>query len=203
MNKQRLGSIVFWVGVIYMIVAAGLGGWGQPPLVVRASQILGQATFFLWAFSVPIGLTLAGIGALLYGKTKRFQIVCFGIGMIFVVLLIDMVLRMYLVRTGNHFPWAFGLSGASILILFGALLWFWKQKQKSLNDSEKTVAYLQFIGYSFFLLASWFICGAFGAQFSEGMGTFTPKSPLNIVIYLVSGWFFLFLSHYKSYKLKR
>ena len=203
MNKQRLGSILFWLGTIYMIVVAGLGGWGEPPFVVRASHVYGQVMFFLWAFSVPIGLTLAGIGALLYGKAKRFHIVVFGVGIVFVVLLVEMVLRMYLVRTGNHFPWAFGVGGGSTLVLFGALLWFWKQKQKSLNDSEKTVAYLQFIGYSFFLLATWFLCGAFGAQFNEGMRAFAPKSPLHILIHLVLGWFFLFLSHYKSYKLKQ
>ncbi len=28
MNKQRLGLTLFWIGTIYMLIAAGIGGWG-------------------------------------------------------------------------------------------------------------------------------------------------------------------------------
>ena len=202
MNKQKLGLTLFWIGTIYMLIAAGIGGWGDPPIVVRVSQTLGQTAFFLWAFSVPIGLILAGIGALLYVGAKGSRIAFFGVGMVLIVFLVDLVLRMYLVKTDSHWHSAFGIGGALILIMFAGLLWLWAKKRRTLEADEKAVADFQLVGYGFFLLASWFICGAFGAQFSQGMTSFTPRSPLNIMIYLVLGWLFLLISHYKAVQVK-
>ena len=202
MNRQRIGLTLFWIGIIYMLIAAGIGGWGDPPIVVGASQVFGQAAFFLWAFSVPIGLTLAGIGVLLYVGAKGSFIAFFGVGLVFIVFLVDMVLRMYLVRTDSHFGWMFGIGGALILIMFAGLLWLWAKKRKTADAAEKAVADFQLVGYSFFLLASWYLCGAFGALFSEGMTAFTPRSPLNIIIYVVLGWLFLLISQYKAVQIK-
>ena len=202
MNRQQSGLILFWIGTIYMLIAAGVGGWGEPPIVVRVSQAVGQTAFFLWAFSVPIGLTLAGIGALLYVGAKGSRIAFFGVGIVLTVFLVDMVLRTYLVKTDSHFHSAFGIGGGLILIMFAGLLRLWAEKRKTAEAAEKAVADLQLVGYAFFLLASWFICGAFGAQFSQGMASFTPRSPLNIMIYLVLGWLFILISHYKAAQIK-
>ena len=202
MNRQQSGLILFWIGTIYMLIAAGVGGWGEPPIVVRASQALGQTAFFLWAFSVPIGLTVAGIGALLYVGAKGSRIAFYGVGMVLTVFVVDMVLRMYLVKTDSHFHSAFGIGGGLILIMFAGLLRLWAQRRKTAGAAEKTVADLQLVGYGFFLLASWYLCGAFGAQFSQGMTSFTPRSPLNIMIYLVLGWLFILISHYKAVQIK-
>ena len=143
MNKQKWGLILFWIGIVYMVIAAGLGGWGDPPFVVRVSQALGQAFFFLWAFSVPLGLILAGIGALLYVGAKGSRIAFFGVGMLLVVFLVDMVLRMYLVRTDGHSHAAFGIGGALILIMFAGLLWLWAKKRKTAAAAYKKVADFQ------------------------------------------------------------
>jgi hypothetical protein len=198
MSREKLGLTLFWIGTVYMLIAAGVGGWGEPPVVVRANQAFGQAAFFLWAFSVPIGLTVAGIGALLYVGAKGSRIALFGVGIVLTVFLVDMVLRMYLVKTDGHFGSAFGIGGVLILIMFAGLLRLWAEKRKTAQGAQKTVADFQLVGYGFFLLASWFLCGAFGAQFSEGMKSFTPRSPLNTIIYLVLGWLFILLSHYKA-----
>ena len=130
MNRQQSGLTLFWIGTIYMLIAAGVGGWGEPAIVVRASQAVGQTAFFLWAFSVPIGLTLAGIGALLYVGAKGSRIAFFGVGIVLTVFLVDMVLRMYLVKTDSHFHSVFGIGGGLILIMFAGLLRLWAEKRK-------------------------------------------------------------------------
>jgi len=202
MNKQKVGLTLFWIGTIYMLIAAGIGGWGDPPNVVRVSQALGRAFFFLWAFSVPIGLVLAGIGALLYVGANGSRIAFFGVGMVLVIFLVDLVLRMYLVKTDSHWHSVFGIGGALILIMFAGLLWLWAKKRRTVEAAEQAVADFQLVGYGCFFLASWYLCGFLGALFNEGMKAFIPRSPLPIMIYLVLGWLFILISHYKAVQIR-
>jgi hypothetical protein len=188
-----------------MVVVAGLGGWGEPPLIARLSQVLniGLLPFFLWAFSVPIGTILVGIGALGHARAKPSRISVFAIGLFVTVLFVDILVRGFLMSTYAHFPPLFGVAGALTLVLFLALTWFWARRRRTLDDEEKPAADLQLVGYIFFMLATWFLCGAFSTQFSEDLTRFTPRSPVNVLTYLVLGWVFLFLSQYRSKTLER
>ena len=198
MNKQKFGLTIFWVGITYLLLVAGLGGWGEPPIVVKMSSIMGSSAFFLWAFSVPIGLILSSIGILLYVQAKGSKIALFGIGMALVVFLNDILLRGFLIAKDAHYHVLFGIGGVLILLMFSGLIWFWAKKRNTLVDEAKSVADIELVGYGFFLIATWFICGAFGAMFNESMSSFTPRSPLNIMIYLVLGWLFILISNYKA-----
>jgi hypothetical protein len=204
-QRGRVGLVLFWAGAVYTVVAAGLGGWGEPPLIARLSQALniGPAPFFLWAFSVPLGALLTGVGMLLHTQAKPSRISMFAIGVFVAVLFVDFLLRGFLLSTDAHFPPFFGLAGASTLVLFLALVWFWARRRKTLEDSAKASADLQLVGYVFFILATWFLCGNFSIHFSEDLTRFTPRSPVDVMIYLVLGWLFLFLSHYKARPVER
>ena len=198
MNKQKLGLTIFWIGITCLLIVAGLGGWGEPPIVVKISSIMGSSAFFLWAFSVPIGLILSSIGILIYVQAKGSKIALFGIGMALVVFLTDIILRGFLIARDAHYHVLFGMGGGLILIMFSGLIWFWAKKRNTFKNEAKTVADLELVGYGFFLIATWFICGAFGVLFNESMSSFTPRSPLNIMIYLVLGWLFILISNYKA-----
>ena len=203
MDKERIGLAMFWGGVVFMAVMAGLGGWGTPPLISQWSQALniGMLPFFLWAFSVPLGALLTGIGMLLYAGAGKARIRAFGIGVFLAVVFIDFLLRGYLLKTGAHYSGFFGLFGVLILATFTALIWNWAKTRKKLKGEAQLAADLQLVGYVFFFIASWFICGAFGAQFSESLSKFIPKSPVNIMLNLFLGWLFLFLSQKKQSRL--
>ena len=67
-----------------------------------------------------------------------------------------------------------------------------------LEGDTKTGADFQLVGYVFFLIAMWFLCGEFGGQHWEAFSSSEPSSPVSIMIYLVLGWLFHFLGHYKS-----
>jgi len=187
-----------------MVFMAGIGGRGSPALISQWSQALniGLAPFFLWAFSVPIGVLLTGIGMLVYADAKPGRVRAFGIGMFLAVLLIDFILRGYLLQTKAHFPWFYGLFGALILIIFLFLIWNWAKRRKKLQGEAQLAVDLQLVGYAFFMIATWFICGALGVQFSESLSKFIPKSPMNIMLNLFLGWLFLFLGQRKLSQLE-
>ena len=92
--------------------------------------------------------------------------------------------------TVPHYPPLFGVSGGLVLVFFLAILWFWGKKRTTL---EKTVADFQLVSYVFFLLATWYLCGTFSVLFKKSL----VRSPVDIMIFLVLGWLFLLLSHYK------
>ena len=87
-----------------------------------------------------------------------------------------------------------------ILGFFLAILWFWAKKYKVLEGPARTAAYFQLVSYAFFLIAMWFLCQTLGSPFLKVLEGEPPSSPISIVVYLVLGWLFLFLSHYKSRK---
>jgi len=147
--------------------------------------------FWLWAFSVPLGSILAGIGILLHARSKGSHIWLFGIG-VFAVLLIANLLRF------AHFPPLFGIGGGLILAFFLAILWLWARKHATLQGAAKRAADFQLVGYVFLLIAMWFLCGILSIPFMKSLSDLPPSSPVAIMVYLVLGWLFLFLSHWKS-----
>ena len=204
MNREKTGLVVFWIGVVFMVFLAGLGGRGVPPLISRWNQALniGLAPFLFWSFSVPIGALLMGIGMLLYTGAKASRVWAFGIGVFVTFVFIDILLRGYLLATDAHSPGFYGFFGVVILVIFIALIWKWAKWRKRLEGEMQLVADLQLVGYVFFIIASWFICEALGLPFAESPSQFIPRSPVNIMLNLFVGWLFLFLGQRKLSQLK-
>jgi hypothetical protein len=153
-QNGKVGLVLFWVGAVYIVVMAGLAGWGEPPLIARLNETLnlGMLPFFLWAFSVPLGAILMGAGALIQAKAKRSYVAVFAIGLILVVLIVDIFVRGYFMATDAHYPALYGLAGALMLLLFLAIMWFWAGRRRTLTDAEKPAADLQLVGIIFFMI---------------------------------------------------
>jgi len=77
-------------------------------------------------------------------------------------------------------------------------LWLWARERMALKDVPTTAADLKLVGYVFMLIAAWFICGIASMPFLKALEGETPSTPLHVMIFLVLGWLFLFLGHYKS-----
>ncbi|MFC1971298.1 hypothetical protein ACFLV0_05180 [Chloroflexota bacterium] len=70
----------------------------------------------------------------------------------------------------------------------------------ALKGSSTAAADFKLVGYVLMLMAAWFTCGIGSQPFFEALEGLDPMNPIHIMIFLVLGWLFLFLSHYKSRK---
>ncbi len=118
-----------------------------------------------------------------------------GIGILLAVIIASFVLPAL-----GHFPPLFGIGGTLILLFFTGILWLWAKERMALKDSSTTAADLKLVGYVFMLIAAWFICGIAGVPFMKALEGEALGTPIHVMIFLVLGWLFLFLSHYKSRK---
>lgn len=202
MTKQKVGLVLFWIGVIWAIL------WG-----VLASVFVGSALrdltmdefnqtmwattgpwYLLWAFSPLLGAIVAGIGILLRSDAKGSTVWKFGI-----VIVLGFSLSMASGFLG-HVPPLFGIGGTLILLFFFGILWFWAKERIALKDSFKTAADFKLVGYVFLLMAAWFTCGQTSMPFLKAFKAVAQPSPIYIMVLWLLGWLFLFLSHYKSRK---
>lgn len=201
MKTDRIGLIgltIFLIGTVYMVIMGWGASWWTSP-VFRNLTTMDQlndtiwttdgSLFWMWAFSVPLGSIVAGIGMLLYVQSKGSRIALFGIG-VFIILIIGAFLPI-----NEHYPPAYGVLGGVILAFFIVILWLWAKKRTTLEGPAKTAAEFQLVGYVFFIIAAWYLCQVIGALYMPAV-TPGPSEHLSIPIFLVFGWLFLFLSHY-------
>jgi hypothetical protein len=200
MNKQKLGMILFWIGVLWAILGGVIGG-------ISASSIMNSLTmaelnqtnwaidgpvFLLYSLSPILGALVAGIGVLLHSGAKGSTVWIFGIGIVLAVVLAVMITEM------GYFPPLFGIGGALILLSFFGILWLWAKERMALKGSSTAAADLKLFGYVFMVIAAWFTCGIGSQPFLKSFDAEGPGNPMTVMIFLVLGWFFLFLSHYLS-----
>jgi hypothetical protein len=200
MTKQKVGLVLFWIAVIWAFLWGVLGS----VFVGSAFNNLTMAEvnqtmwafagpwFLLWALGVPLGALVAGIGILLYSGAKGSTVWKYGIG---IALAVSLGMASGFL---GHIPPLFGIGGTLILLFFMGILWLWAKERMALKDSSTTAADLKLVGYVFMLIAAWFICGIASVPFMKVFEGETSGTPIHVMIFLVLGWFFLFLSHYKS-----
>jgi len=202
MNRQKIGLILFWVGFIWAVIGGVVGG-------VSASSVMNSLTmaelnqsvwaidgavFLLYSLSPILGALVAGIGILLYSGAKGLTIWVFGIGIVLAVVTAVIVTEM------GYFPPLFGIGGSLILLFFFGIQWLWAQERVALKGLSTTAADLKLFGYVFMLIAAWFTCGIGSQPFLKSFDGEGPGNPMTVMIFLVLGWLFLYLSHYISHK---
>ena len=78
MKAQKTGLIIFWIGAVYMVVMGFVASWWIQPALRNLSLAQYSETIWswdgalswIWAFSVPLGAILVGVGMLLYVRAK-------------------------------------------------------------------------------------------------------------------------------------
>jgi len=196
MNKRKISLMLIWIGIIWAILGGVVGG-------ISASSVMNFLTmaelnetiwsmdgplFLLYSLSPILGALIAGIGVLLYSGAKGLTIGVFGIGIILGIVLAIVIMEL------GYFPPLFGIGGALILLFFFGILWFWAKERMALKGSP-TATDLKLVGYTFMLIAAWFTCGIGSQPFLKSFEAEDPGNPITVMIPLVLGWLFLFLSH--------
>jgi len=199
MKKKKIGFVLFWFALVWSVLWGIAGSvWGTSFLHGNTMEELKQTVWspegpfmIFWGIcGVPLGALLGSIGILLYSNIKGSVIWKVGVGVLIVIFVA-------LFNGLGHIPALFGVGGSIILICFFGILWFWTKERMRLTDRRLTAADLKLVGFIFLLLAAWFICGALSQPFLKAFKGEPTYTPLHIMIFMVLGWIFLFLGHYK------
>ena len=204
MKNQKIGLILFWIG---LLIAVSFAGVGTRSLMYNLRTLtaeeldatvwaMGDPLFILWALSVALGSIVTGIGAFLYVKTKPAFSWLTGIGVLAAVILMVMVWS----RVYNSI--LFGIGGAIILVSFFAIVWIWMKKYAALDIQEKIAGSFKLVGYIFWINASWFLCGETAKMHLKAFEGSSAPSPIEIIVFLVLGWIFVLFGDYREMRLK-
>ena len=202
MKKQKVGLIIFLIAIIWgifwgVVVSVPVDSAYNRLTLEELDQTMWSTTgpwIMIWAFGVPLGALIAAIGILLYSGAKGSSVWKCGI-IIFLGIAAAMASGFL-----THIPVLFGLGGTIILLSFIGILWFWAKERKALEGGSTAASDFRLLGYVFMVIAAWFICGMASFPFLKAYENADVTTPLHIMIYLVLGWIFMFLSHYKAQK---
>jgi hypothetical protein len=205
MKKQKLALVLFWIGLLLAVAFAGIIGrslyhnlrtltYEELDATIWA---MGEPLFMLWAFSVPLGSVLAGIGAFVYAKTKPAFSWLTGIGVLGAVIVMNMIWSRVYDST------LFGIGGLLILIFFFSIVWIWMKKYAALDIQGKIAGSFKLIGYLFWMNASWFLCGETSKMHLRAFEGSPPPIPIEIMAFLILGWLFVLIGDYKEMRLKK
>ena len=203
-KAKTVALVLFWAGLLLAAAFAGIAGWEltrnlrtlSPEEFSATIWDLNGPLFMLWAFSVPLGSVLAGTGAFLYARTKPVFAWLTGIGVL------ALVIAMTVVWSREYYPPLFGIGGVLILVCFFSIVWLWMKKYAPLSSQAKTAGAFKLIGYLFWMNATWFLCGETGKLHLKAFTGDPAPSPIEIMVFLALGWFFVLLGEYRSMRLK-
>ena len=202
-TSQKIGWVIFAIGAIYMF---GLG-WLYSWRVVPAANQSGSDAFsgllgFIWALSVPVGAFIVAIGAALTARVERHVIWL-------LILLVVLFTAWRIAGTTNQMiPALFGIGGGLITLFFLGSTWQWAKNRPTLTGAAKTGSDLRMVGFIFFVVSAWDLCGIFGManyvlrpelaeKFSVPISR-TIDSASGVMVLLVLGWGFNYIGQLVS-----
>jgi hypothetical protein len=195
--SQKIGSAIFVIGAIYMFGLGWLYSWRVVPAANQVgSEAYSSLLGFIWVLSVPLGTFIVVIGAALVARVERRVL-----GQLILLLLLFTAWRI-VGTTNKMIPALFGIGGGLITLFFIGSVWNWAKTRPSLRGAGKTGSDLRMVGYIFFVVAAWDLCGIFGmgnyvlrpelaARFSVPISS-TINSASGVNILLALGWAFTF-----------
>ena len=120
------------------------------------------------------------------------------------ILLLVLAVIWKMVGTSSQMvPPLFGIGGGLITLFFIGSTWLWARTRPTLAGAAKTGSDLRMVGFIFFVVAAWNLCGIFGVgnfvlrpelatKFSMPFSN-TLDTASYILVLLVLGWAFTYL----------
>jgi hypothetical protein len=211
--KRRSWIIYLGVGIIFLtnailgryLVLPGFlssleAGSGSIETVSQVVPLWKIIRYLVWAYSFKLGIFFIGVGVLLRSSisTTRFRLILIG-GIIY-------LLFAYIPIPGPYSLF-FGIGGSIITVLLVFIFIGWVRDREHLEGIEKASTDYRLIGYFFFAMATYNLCPLMGVKafglYPEKMIRFGLQSEAasfasRIMIELVLGWMFIFLSYCKK-----
>jgi len=154
----------------------------------------------------PAGILMIAIGTLLLGDSVKSHIWPYSIGIVL------MVFSFLFPGTLGYYPILFGIGGFLIVMFFLAVLWYWSQNHRTLEERAKLASLYQLRSHIFFFLIALLMCTLLGNPFSglyfserviqQDSLPFHYSFGTKAMVYFVLAMFFTFLSHYKRARIR-
>jgi len=205
--SRTIGWIVFGIGALYMLGLGWLYSWWVVPATREAGpENLSTAVGFIWALSAPLGSALVAIGAALIAQVER--------RLFWLLIVGSFLLAAWRVvgTTSQLLPPLFGIGGGLITLFFLGSVWNWARMRPALSGPERTGSDLRMVGYVFYVIAAWDLCGLLGIsnfvlrpdlaqKFNVPLGS-TINAASTILVLLVLGWAFTFFGQRTALRAK-
>jgi len=156
----------------------------------------------LWSLSVPLGAFIGVIGSALIDEVERRTF--------WLLILVVIIFTFWRIAgtTSQMVPALFGIGGGLITLFFFGSAWHWARVRPTLSGSVKTGSDLSMLGFVFFVVAAWDLCGIFGManfvlrpeladKFAVPLGS-TINAASGVLVLLVLGWGFAYFGQLKS-----
>jgi hypothetical protein len=202
-TSQKIGWAVFTIGGVYMLGLGWLYSWRVVPAANQfGSNALSGMLGLIWALSVPLGAFIVAIGAALIARVERRVL------WLLIPLLVLVAAWRNMGTTSQMIPALFGVGGGLITLFFLGSTWQWARNRPTLTGAGKTGSDLRVVGFIFFVLAAWDLCGIFGMgnyvlrpeladKFSVPIGS-TIDAASGVMVLLVLGWGFTYFGQLLS-----
>jgi len=204
-TSQKIGWGVFTIGGLYMFGLGWLYSWQMVP----AANQFGRDAYsgllgFIWALSVPLGVFIVAIGAALIARVEHREFWL-------LILLVVLFAAWRIAHTTHHIiPVLFGIGGGLITLFFLGSTWHWARIRPTLTGAGKTGSDLRMVGFIFFVVAAWDLCGIFGIgnyvlrpeladKFSVPISS-TINAASTVMVLLILGWGFTYLGQLMSHR---
>lgn len=209
--SKKIGLVILTAGTVYLVLIAWLLSWWivpgyrehGPGLLSRQAWYGSAVVFTLWGLSGPLGALMVAVGAALSGGVSGRRLALSAVGGM------GLVAWFAFLSPTSHDPVLFGVGGGLILLCFLASCLQWVRNREALPELRKTAADLRMIGYVFFFVAAWGICGLLGAPFfalrpdlAHQFHTVSGASGMavKVLVSLVLGGAFFALAERKRYQ---
>jgi len=203
MNKQKIGKVLFWIGVFGLIISF-IATWvgnriiraNTPETLIETGWAYGEIYNSLFGLALPIGFLFSLIGALLYSSKKGsffwlwafVPVIALPIGLLW--------------KGATHIPAIFGIGAGIISLSYLGVLWGWLKTYSTYEGLSKTGKQIQLLGYSFLYITALYLCNYIGNPMNPGTKGFPAVSSYSVLIALTVGFVLLSVGHYLTGKKK-
>ena len=196
MNRQKIGQILFWLGVISIIVWQALTWFQSPVQRIHTAEELNGTVYAVWGALFWIrnlggsGLAFLLVGVLLFTGKKGSYFWLLGF-----LASVPMSIGMYW-EPPQYVPELFGIGGTVILLSYVGILWLWTRTYAAYEGVARTGSQIQLLGYTLLVVTGLMLCMYFGNPNVLALADLQIPSALSINLTLSLGMLLLFLGHY-------
>ena len=202
-TSQIIGWVLFIIGALYMIGLGWLYSWRMVPAANHAgAEAMAGLVGVFWSLSVPLGAFIVAIGAALIAEVERRTF------WLLILVLVLFTAWRFIGTSQQVIPALFGIGGGLITLFFVGSVWHWAKSRPRLSAPERTGSDLRMVGFVFFVIAAWDLCGIFSIsnfvlrpeladKFSVPLGS-TINAASGVLVLLALGWGFTYFGQLKT-----